>query len=208
MTKKILLGVAALAVVAMIVGLLVSLRSVESTASTQAPAPSAPAAPSAPEPRVEPATTTPAAAQPGAPATSGAPVPADGPRPATGPSAAEEPAGPPEIRDHRGGGPTAPPSPIRPASIAAVRQALEPQIRACAEGLAGDSPRPLRFTAHSTLRAGGARLTSHGLRLTGAEALGPQFADCVGRAYATLSTDAGDDQTDGEDLVHMPWTIP
>jgi hypothetical protein len=208
-TKKILLGVAALAVVAMIVGLLVSVRSVESTASTRQPVPSAPAPapppPGASEPRVVPSADTPAAPPPGAPAPpAGAVVGSQPPRP----PAADDPAGPPEVRDHRGGGPTAPPSPLKPATVAAVRQALEPQLRACADGLASDSPRPLRFVAHSTLRSGSARVTSHGLRLTGAEALGPQFADCVGRAYATLSSDVGEDQADGEDMVHMPWTIP
>jgi hypothetical protein len=206
--QKTLLAIAAALVVAMIVGLLITLQGDDGQASTGSSRTAPPREPApSPSSNTPPATTSPA---PTAPAPSGAAAPPATPvTPESGrperPAAADD--GAPEVRDHRGAGPTGPPSPLRPTTIASVRRVLEPQVRACAEGLEIASP-PVRLVAHATLRARGGRVAADPPRITGADALGSGFADCVGRAYAALSTEVADGQTDGEDLVHMPFSVP
>jgi hypothetical protein len=198
--QKTLLFVAALVVVAMIVGLVISLRGGEGTASTGG----ASAAP----PRI----TVPSAAggndgsrasPPTPPAT---PVTPEVKRPQPLPAVEDTT---PEVRDHRGepGGGVGTASPIVPVTIASMRQALGPGVRACAEGVTIADP-PARFVVHAVIRAAGGKIGATDVRVTGADALGTAFSDCVERAYAGLATDAGGEQSDGEDTVHMPWTVP
>jgi hypothetical protein len=88
-----------------------------------------------------------------------------------------------------------------------VRQALNQQIKGCAEGVTV-AKRPIRVIAHAVLRAAGGRITASEVEVTAVEPLPAEITDCVRRAYEGLSTDAQGVQTDGQDKVHMPWTLP
>jgi hypothetical protein len=111
------------------------------------------------------------------------------------------------VRDHRGAaGPTGPASPIASLTLAHVRQAVEPQIRACAQELL--DPTPIRITITARLRVAGDRVTASDVILSDREKLGDAYVTCVQRAYAELTTDPPDGQREVEELVHMPWTVP
>jgi hypothetical protein len=201
MTQKTWLIVGALAVVAMIVGLVISLRGDDPPAYTgprETPAAATPATPPA-----APSDGAPRAAAP--PPT---PVAPEVVRPTPQPPVAEDDEDErPAVRDHRGGGPTGTPSPIASTSIASVRQALNQQIKGCGDAVAGVK-RPIRVIAHAVLRAAGGRISAHEVEITSVDRLPPEITDCVRRAYEGLSTDAQGTQPDGEDKVHMPWTLP
>jgi hypothetical protein len=193
--QRILLIVGGVLVVGLILGLVFALRAdgtsrVQSAAPVEKPVPRA--AETAPSPRP---------AQPTAPAAPPAPT---------------EPA-PPEgqaddqgriVRDHRGEGPKAPPSPIVAATLIAVRGALEADLRTCAAAvspLAGESP---HIYMHATLHVAGGKVSATDYSVTGADGLGKEYSDCVGRALQGLSVAAPATQPDGEDLVHLPIRLP
>jgi hypothetical protein len=189
------LAVAAAAVVALVAGLIIMLRS-------PAPRPSPSAAAPAPGPAPAPALAPAPAARPSV--SVGEPVSPSGEpaRPASLP-----PVGDPIVRDHRMTNRPAPPSPIVSATIAELRQVVEPAMRACARDAQIANP-PVRVFVHARVRSEAGRVSVHDVTVEGAEPLGPEVAACFVRAYQELQSDAVSDQQDGEDLVHMPWTFP
>jgi hypothetical protein len=192
---KWLLAVAAAAVAAMVIYLLAIVgdeppAGPASTRGTTDPAPSATASREG---------TTGAGSPPATPV-----APEEKPAPAPVPA---EPAAPPERRDHRGEGPTGTPSPIAPSTIAAVRKLVGPAVRSCAEATDVESQR-IQVTVSARLRASGRLLSAQDVRVTGGEALGPGFVECVRKAYEELAAGVPTEATDGEDTVHMPWTVP
>lgn len=196
-SRRLLLVIGAVAVLALVGGLLFMLRSDERpTSETMRPA--------------VPPTSTPVASTPSPSVAPPAPTPAETPPPAETPSPARPIPGPEEgrliVRDHRDGGPTAPPSPLDSTTLAEARQTLGPMIRACAPLL--KDGKPARMVVHARFRVGGGRVTASEVSVTDAAELGDGYVSCVKEAYARLSTDPPPDQKDGEDLVHMPWTVP
>lgn len=158
-----------------------------STATDVTPTPSAPATP----PNIPPAT------------------PAERPPPPEIPAPGRDAEGR-IVRDHRDEpGPTGPPSPLTPMTLGLARQVLGPLIKAC-KPLYKPRPdgQPGRMVVHAQVRVAGGRVTAGDVTVTDEAELGPGYVDCVKQAYAALSTDPPDGQKDGEDLVHMPWTIP
>lgn len=203
--QRILLIAGGILVVGLVFGLVYALRA-DGPARPQrssAPAPTDERPPPRPE---EPPLPPPRAS---------APSPAQAPVPPA--SAKPQPEGQPEgqgagqgpiVRDHRGQGPSAPPSPIAGATIIAVRQALDADLKACAEGVSLPPTDSARVYVHATLRVAGGRVTAGELTLTGADGLGQPYSDCVRRAVQGLSVAAPATQTDGEDIVHMPLRLP
>jgi hypothetical protein len=186
--RRSLLVAAGAAVVALIIFLLVSLRTADAPR---------PAGPAPTPPPVREAAPTPV------PAPTAAPAPPPTPEPAR-PIPIEPP---PTVRDHRDDPASAgPPSPLSSPTIATIRQALEPQIRACAPYL--KDQKPARIVVSAEIHAAGGRVTARNVNIPEAETLGVEYVSCITRAYDSLSTDAPSDQTDGHDLVHMPWSIP
>jgi hypothetical protein len=92
-------------------------------------------------------------------------------------------------------------------TVADLRQVVEPAMRACARDAEVANP-PVRVVVHARIVAEGGRVSARDVSVEGAEPLGPEVAACLQRVYQELQTDALPEQPDGEDLVHMPWTLP
>ncbi len=188
--RSVWLAAGALALAGLIVGLLLLLGSDDRPERGTAEAPSSPVTPA-------PRSATPRPADLGdarTPAVAPEPVPT---RDAEGRV----------VRDHRGQGPTGPRSPIEPLTLAGVRQALGPQIRACGTLLLDLSPGQ-RMIVSARINVVGGRVSASDIEVSNADKLGESYVACIQRAYAELATDPPGEQKDGEDLVHMPWTVP
>lgn len=202
-SRKLLLGLASITIVGLLAGLVLLLR--PSSPRTEKGSSSDP-------PRVASSVPSPSPSSPPVATPSVASAPAARPvpiAPPPGPLGAEAAAGNDEpVRDHRGERPTTPPSVLLPLSTATVRQALGPAVRACATALPEQPATPVRVTVSATFRAEAGRIRSRGLAIGGAETLGATYISCMTEAFAKLDTDAPHDQADGEDLVHMLFTVP
>ena len=177
--KRLALVLGSLAVVALLVGLILMLRSDPAPAPVPAPDPAPRPTPPAPPARGE--------TQPSRPV----PLP---------PVGEPTPSGRLITRP-------APASPVASVTIADIRQVVEPAVRACARDAQVPSP-PVRVFVHARLKAEGGRVSAHDVTVEGAEPLGADVPACIARAYQELQTDMLPEQKDGEDLVHMPWSLP
>lgn len=191
MSQRPLLIGGALAVAALVGGLIYALRSGEPAAT----------------PREAP----PVAARPAAPdrPTSGTPAPV-GVRPVEPGRAVPLP--PVELVNDAGvtvvkvEGRPGPGSPIAAATIADTRQVIEPAVRACMRDV--QLAAPGRIVVHATLKVGGNRVSTSNVSLSGDGILPIEARECIIKAYQEFQTDTLPDQPDGEDVVHMPWTVP
>jgi hypothetical protein len=198
---RILLLVGALLVVGLVLGLVFSLHG-ERASRPIAVAPSPNPNPTPPPNPNPPPTPNPT------------PTPTPTPRPTPAPPTmtppAPEAAEPPIVRDHRGEGP--PPGPrhgLLPDTMVAARNALTPEMQACGAGITQISDAgKARFFVHATYHVANGRITASDVQLDGADALGPEYADCVRRAFAALGAPAPAGQPDGDELVHLPFVGP
>jgi len=197
---RILLLVGALLVLGLVFGLVFALHG-ERAPRSVAVAPSTGGSPPALAP---PPPSPPSAVQPQSAPARPAPSPPTMTPPA--PEAAE----PPIVRDHRGEGP--PPGPrhgLLPDTMVAARNALTPDMQACGSGISQISDAgKARFFVHATYHVANGRITASDIQLDGADALGPEYAACVRRAFAALGVPAPAGQPDGDELVHLPFVGP
>jgi hypothetical protein len=151
-----------------------------------------------PSPRPAPSEASPPQLIPAAPV---------GAKPIPAPSPIRDADGHIVVRDHRDETePSGPPSPIASVTLAEARQILGPMIRACIPFL--PDKKLHRMVVHARFKVSGGRVTASDVSVSDAEELGAGYVGCVQQAYGQLSTDPSADQKDGEDLVHMPWTVP
>jgi hypothetical protein len=60
----------------------------------------------------------------------------------------------------------------------------------------------------ATVRSAGGHVSAVNVTVDGAESLGPVYATCMAQAVTSLDLPAPEGQADGEDLVHLPFTVP
>src|SRR5262249_34797467 len=113
----------------------------------------------------------------------------------------------PVVRDHRGEGPSAPPSPIIPATTIAYRKAVDAAILACGQAVWRPAEGAPRAWLHVTLRVASGNVSASNASVTGADALGPDYAECVRRVAEGYTGEPPAGQTDGEDTVHIPVRV-
>ena len=198
--SRILLIVAAVLVVGLTLGLVFALRG-ERSPRPVAVAPAEP--PAHPQPPPAPSANPSPAPPPAAPA----PPPRPMPNPPT--TSAPEPPEAPIIRDHRGEGGPVRQGGLLPDTMVSARNAVTPDVQACGAAVTqiSDAGR-IHFFVHATYHVAGGRITATGVEIDGAGSLGPDYADCVRRAFGALGAPAPAGQPDGDELVHLPFVAP
>jgi hypothetical protein len=196
--QRLLLVLAAVAVVGLVLGLMWSLRSTEPSvqpvalprepAPTPTPTPAPAPAPAAPEPPTRPA------------------LGANDPPVRLEPEETVDDQGR-IVRDHRGLNEVAPPSPLIPLSVEHVHAAVNPTLRACAHALPQRPAQPARVTVHTTVHVSAGRITVSDVTLDGADGLGADYAACVKKGLADVSADAPAEQPSADERVHIPFTV-
>jgi hypothetical protein len=203
----VVLGVA---VVALVVGLVVMLKSnagagpnpPKQPAAAPAPAPPAPAPPVAAP--VSTPTAAPAAPPPASAPATPAPAPSDSPPPTY---TVDERGN--RVHDHtRDPGPTEGPA-IAVATVAVIRGAVTEPIGRCGAGLRAQPDRPsARVMVNAQVKVKNGKVAVDTVTIDNGDALPRPYLDCVISAFAAVNADAPTGQKDGDQLVHLPWTVP
>jgi hypothetical protein len=143
------------------------------------------------------------------------PPPAPNPPPPP-PPAPPPPAPPPagdagddvQVRDHTAGAAAPPPRTHSAATFAAVHRALIPAANGCADALTIRPDSAIQVMVSATLRTIAGRITAVDVTVSGAEGLDAAYATCMAQAASALDLPAPAGQPDGEDLVHLPFSVP
>ena len=193
MNRKSFLLLGGAAVLALVIGLIVSVRGTADGARR----------PQASEPVIAPTASQPAPAPtPSAPSATPAPATPD-------PIVAEPPErqpGVPVVHDHRGDPPSGRPSVLRPATVAVVHRSVQPALDGCkSQAPAGAN---VQFSVQVGVRAEGGKLTLGDLVLHGAEPLGESYKTCVESALASISAATPEGQGNGQQSIVFSAHVP
>lgn len=190
MTRKLFLLLGGAAVVALIIGLIVSVRGTADGARR----------PPAREPSVAPAEATPPPT-PSAPSATPATV---APEPIVAAPPERQP-GVPVVHDQRNDPPGAP-SFLRPATVALVHRSVRPALESCkSQAPAGAN---VEFSVQVGVRAEGGQLTVGDLVLHGGEPLGEPYKTCLQNALASISAAAPEGQGNGQQSIVFSAHVP
>jgi hypothetical protein len=182
MNGKLLLGLLGAAVVALVIGLVVSLSSDPTRDKPRAKDPDEPAA----EP-IRPAASQPPAQRLEPRAARPVPLPGFPPIDIEPPAANK-------VSSH---------------TVATVRQAVNERFNKCGSGMRGKPDAPTgRIVANLHVRVRGGRLRVTNISLDNAKGLPEHYVSCLLRLFADVDTDIPPGQQDGEDILHMPFNVP
>jgi hypothetical protein len=170
----------------------------------------------------EPEASDPVATRPDTPSPSPSPAPDRAARPAPANPGISTPASPgasmstpgdggvPQnriVRDHRGEPNNATRSPIVPDTVAAIRRAVTPYVKTCAEPLARANQKGA-IQVQLTAVASGGKVAIQDVTVSQKDIDDPAFVECVTKAYTQLVIDAPDSQGDAQYKLLMPFPVP
>ncbi len=205
MKRKLLLG-GAIAVAALLCGLLWAMREGANAAAPQAIAdePATPGEPAAP--------VTPRIPAPGRPARElppPVPVPIAADRLATGPALGGRRLDDPNtiVSDHSGEPKVARRSPITPDTMFQVRTAITPIVKDCASHLAGLGKKG-RATVVADIKIVGGKASTSAPVISVVDFEDEAFTACVAKAFSELVIDAPEAQADASYQIALPFPVP
>jgi hypothetical protein len=196
MTRKLFLLLGGAAVVALVIGLIVSVRGTADGArrtQTNEPVIAPAERPAAPEPT------------PASPPTAPSATPAAPPEPIVAEPPERQP-GVPVVHDHRNDPPSGTPSVLRPATVAIVHRSVQPALESCkSQAPAGAN---VQFSVQVGVRAEGGQLTVGDLVLHGGEPLGEPYKTCLSSALASIAAAAPEGQENGQQSIIFSAHVP
>jgi hypothetical protein len=189
MNRKLLLLLGGAAVLALIIGLIVSVRGTADGARR----------PQISEPAIAPAE------RPTAPTPSAPPATPATPDPIVAAPPERQP-GVPIVHDRRNDPPSGTPSVLRPDTVAVVHRSVKPALDSCkSQAPAGAN---VKFSVQVGVRAEGGKLTLGDLVLHGAEPLGDAYRSCMESALASVAAATPEGQENGQQSIVFSAHVP